>query len=92
MAFPGVPRFYLDIVVEGVVVEDPDGVEFPDLDTALVEATLGARELVAHGIMRNEDVSGQSFVIRDGTGPLVVDAKVNPAVYGEWLADAFRGG
>jgi hypothetical protein len=69
-AFEGVPRFYLDIVDGDAVIEDPDGVDFPDLATALAEAALGARELVAHGIMRNEDLSGQSFLIRDGTGPL----------------------
>jgi hypothetical protein len=65
-----VPRFYLDIVDGEAVIEDPEGVDFPDLATALAEAELGARELVAHGIMRNEDVSGQSFMIRDDTGPL----------------------
>jgi len=65
-----VPRFYLDIVDGDAVIEDPEGVEFPDLATALAEAELGARELVAHGIMRNEDLSGQSFMIRDHTGAL----------------------
>jgi hypothetical protein len=32
----------------------------------------GARDLVAHGIMQNEDVSGQSFLIRDNHGETVV--------------------
>ena len=65
-----VPRFYLDIVDGETVIEDPEGVDFPDLATALAEAALGARELVAHGIMRNQDLSGQAFRIRDHTGRL----------------------
>jgi len=45
-----------------------EGIEFADLDTAIVEAVRGARDLVASGIRQNEDVSGQSFIIRDGNG------------------------
>ena len=65
------PRFYLDVLDGDQVIEDPDGIDFADLDTALAEAVAGARDLVAHGIMQNEDVSGQSFLIRDGQGKTV---------------------
>src|SRR4051794_9068741 len=34
-------------------------------------AVAGVRDLVAHGIMQNEDVSGQSFFIRDNHGATV---------------------
>ena len=65
------PRFYLDVLDGDRVVEDLDGIDFADLDTAIAEAVAGARDLVAHGIMQNEDVSGQSFLIRDGQGETV---------------------
>jgi hypothetical protein len=45
----GVPRFFLDAVDGAQVIEDPDGLEFADLETAIAEAIEGARDLVAHG-------------------------------------------
>jgi len=59
------PRFFFDVVDGAEVASDQDGVEFADLKAALAEAVQGARDLVAHGIMKNEDLSGQSFSIRD---------------------------
>jgi len=69
--FPTVPPFYLDVLDGDRVIEDPEGIDFVDLDTAIAEAVAGARDLVAHGIMQNEDVSGQVFRIRDGDGETV---------------------
>jgi hypothetical protein len=66
-----VPRFYLDVLDGDQVIEDPDGIDFANLEAAISEATAGARDLVAHGIMQNEDVSGQSFLMRDGQGETV---------------------
>jgi hypothetical protein len=65
------PRFYLDVLDGDRVIEDPEGIDFANLDTAIAEAAAGARDLVAHGIMQNEDVSGQVFRIRDGKGGAV---------------------
>ena len=62
------PHFFFDVVDGPEVTSDPEGVEFDDLEGALAGAVQGARDLVAHGIMRNVDVSGQSFSIRDETG------------------------
>ena len=69
--FPAMPRFYLDVLDGDQVIQDLEGIDFADLDAALAEAVQGARDLVASGIMENEDVSGQSFVIRDGHGETV---------------------
>jgi hypothetical protein len=66
-----VPRFYLDVLDGDQVIEDPDGMDFANLEAAISEATAGARDLVAHGIMQNEDVSGQVFLIRDNHGETV---------------------
>src|SRR5215207_8159464 len=59
------PRFYLDILNGSQVLEDPDGQELADLDAAMTEAVASAQYLVAHGILRNEDVAGRSFLVRD---------------------------
>ena len=69
--FPGVPHFYLDILDGDQVIEDSERIAFPDLQTALAEAVQGARGLVAHGILENEDVSGHTFLIRDEQGEVV---------------------
>src|SRR3954463_4893332 len=63
--FQTMSHFYLDVLDGGQVIEDLDGIDFADRETALAEAAAGARDLVAHGIMQNQDVSGQSFLIRD---------------------------
>jgi hypothetical protein len=65
------PLFFLDTLDGGQVVIDEDGLEFSSAEVAIAEAATGARELVAHGIMRNEDVSEQSFIIRDEQGQTV---------------------
>src|SRR5215210_6230632 len=59
------PRFFLDVLNGLEVREDPEGQDFLDLDAARAEASASAQYLVAHGILRNEDVSGRSFLIRD---------------------------
>ena len=80
--FLRVPRFYLDVLDGDRVIEDPEGIDFADLDMALAEAAAGARDLVAHGIMQNEDVSGQAFLIRDGQGKTVATVPFRNALPG----------
>jgi len=60
-----VQHLFLDVLTGSQVLEDPDGQDFLDLDAAITEAAASARDLVAYGLMRNEDVSGRSFLIRD---------------------------
>ena len=82
--FLSVPRFYLDVLDGDQVIQDLEGIDFADLQTALAEASQGARDLVAHGIMQNEDVSGQSFVIRDEQGEVVTTVPFRETLPG-WL-------
>jgi hypothetical protein len=65
------PRFFFDVVDGTLVTDDELGLEFANLGAAITEAAQGARDLVAHGIMTNEDVSGQAFQIRDENGQIV---------------------
>jgi hypothetical protein len=69
--FQTMMRFYLDVLDSDQVIQDLEGIDFADRETAIAEAVAGARDLVAHGIMQNEDVSGQSFLIRDNHGETV---------------------
>ena len=71
----------------------PDGhdlgiVRFPDADLAAIARAAGCEAVT----VRSLDLEPVAAWLRDPGGPLVVDAKVDPGVYGEWLADAFRGG
>ena len=68
------------------IIEDPDGIDFADRDTAIDEAVKSARELVAHSIMQNEDVSEQSFIIRDGKGETVATVPFRDALPGRLRA------
>jgi len=68
---------------------DLDTVRFPDADLAALARGMGVEAVTVRALPDLAPVAGWA---RDGAGPLVVDAKVDPAVYGEWLADAFRGG
>ena len=76
------PRFYFDVVDGSAVSSDPDGVEFADIEDAVAEAVRGARDLVAHGIMQNQDVSGQSFTIRDERGETVATVRFKDTLPG----------
>src|SRR3712207_1137774 len=64
MGRTAMPRFFLDVLHGWEVRQDPEGQEFGDLDAAVAEAVVSAQYLVAHGILRNEDVSERSFLIR----------------------------
>jgi len=49
---------------------------------AVSEAVRGAQEIVAHGILRNEDRSGQIFSIRDVSGKQVATVPFRNALPG----------
>src|SRR5215210_1358709 len=86
------PHFFLDILNERKVLEDPDGQAFADLDAAMTEAVASARDLVAHGIMRNEDMSGRSFVIRDENSGTVATVPFRDTLPGTLSGSSLRLG
>ncbi len=83
LPFVGMPRFFLDVVDGAEVTPDDIGLEFDDLDTAVSEAIRGARDLVAHGIMQNKDVSGQSFLIRSEGSTVVATVRFRDTLPGQ---------
>ena len=62
------PLFYLHSRCDGVLVEDPDGSELPDVATAREEALAAARELWAEAIFAGHDLSNCQFVVADALG------------------------
>ena len=76
------PRFFFDVLSGREVHHDPEGQEFADLDTAIAEAAEAARYLVAHALLRNEDVSGRSFLLRTEAGRIVATMPFRGALPG----------
>jgi thiamine pyrophosphate-dependent acetolactate synthase large subunit-like protein len=68
---------------------DVTGARFPDTDLAAVARALGAAGAV---VRSDRDLEAVAAWVRSGTGPLLVDAKVDPDLCAEWLEDAFRAG
>jgi thiamine pyrophosphate-dependent acetolactate synthase large subunit-like protein len=73
----------------GPMGHDTGIARFPDVDLAGIAQAAGVAGVT---VRRSEDLDAVAAWARDGTGPLLVDAKVDPAVRADWLADAFRGG
>jgi thiamine pyrophosphate-dependent acetolactate synthase large subunit-like protein len=71
--------------------EDVGPAQFPDADIAAVARAFGAAGIVVRSV---DDLAPVATWLRggDGSGPLVVDAKVHPDVCAEWLHEAFRTG
>jgi hypothetical protein len=74
------PRFYFHIISGDTVIEDPDGSELPDLDTAMAEALQSARHLLADKVRNGEIVDGQRFEIRDDRGNLLATLAFKDAI------------
>ena len=65
-------------------------VRFPDADLAAIAQAAGAE---ARTVRTTDDLQiVDSWLEERGPRPLVLDAKVNPNICAEWLAEAFRAG
>jgi thiamine pyrophosphate-dependent acetolactate synthase large subunit-like protein len=62
-------------------------VKFKDADLAQMATAAGCQ---GHTIRTADDLNVVEDWARDR--PLVLDAKVNPTIVGEWLEEAFRAG
>ena len=69
--------------------EDVSLAQFPPADLAAIARACGAAGVTVRSV---EDLAPVAAWLRDGTGPLVVDAKVDPDVCADWLHEAFRTG
>ena len=62
-------------------------VRFPDTDFAALARAVGAEGITVRDA---NDLAPVSSWLEHGSGPLLLDAKVDPAVRAEWLEEAFR--
>jgi thiamine pyrophosphate-dependent acetolactate synthase large subunit-like protein len=69
--------------------EDVSLAQFPDADLAAIARAAGAEAVT---VRATADLAVVGDWVRDGSGPLVLDAKVNPNVCAAWLEEAFRAG
>jgi thiamine pyrophosphate-dependent acetolactate synthase large subunit-like protein len=67
--------------------EAVDIAQFPDTDFAALAEAAGCRGVTARSL---DDLDALRAWLDVRDRPLVLDAKVDPSVYGEWLAEAFR--
>jgi thiamine pyrophosphate-dependent acetolactate synthase large subunit-like protein len=68
---------------------DVASVRFPEVDLAAIAHAAGAK---AATVRSAGDLDVVEEWLVNPHGPLVLDAKVNPTICAEWLAEAFRGG
>jgi thiamine pyrophosphate-dependent acetolactate synthase large subunit-like protein len=68
---------------------DVSRVRFPDTDLAAIARAAGCK---AATIRTPDELHVVTEWLANPHGPLVLDAKVNPTICAEWLAEAFRGG
>jgi len=63
------PRYYRHIRQGDLLIEDPEGIDLPDLAAARAEALEGIRDILAEAIRQGrDDWLEQAIVIADGTG------------------------
>ena len=65
-------------------------IQFPDADLAAI-ARAGVPRPSPSGAREDLDVVDE-WLAEGAARPLVLDAKVNPTICAEWLAEAFRAG
>ena len=71
----------------GPMGEAVDLAQFPDTDFAALARAAGCHGLTARGL---DDLDPLRQWLAAPDRPFVLDAKVDPTIYGEWLAEAFR--
>ncbi len=71
---------------------DVAAVQFPDADLAAIARAAGAQGATVRNTEDLKIVERWLKEPRPESQPLVLDAKVNPTICAEWLAEAFRGG
>jgi len=67
----GVQHFYFHVRDGELLIEDPDGVDLPDLDTARSKAAAAIREAVSKPSSAGRDLSRRRFEIADAQGRLL---------------------
>ncbi|MGD9478427.1 DUF6894 family protein [Shinella sp. G-2] len=62
------PRYFFHIRDKDNLEIDPEGLEFPDLESAVIDARMAAKEMLAERLMAGEQLDGQRLEITDERG------------------------
>jgi thiamine pyrophosphate-dependent acetolactate synthase large subunit-like protein len=73
----------------GALGHDTEIARHADADLAAIARGAG---VAATTVRETDDLEAVAAWLRDGAGPLLVDAKVDPGICAGWLADAFKTG
>jgi hypothetical protein len=65
-------RFFFDIICEGAVIGDDDGLELRDAEQARREAVAGARSIMAADLLKGFVPMNQRIEVKDRSGALVL--------------------
>lgn len=73
--------FYFHLRDGNHLIEDLDGSELPDLETARAKAVAAAREAIAEQFRTGQAVGGRSFEIADEGGRVLTTVTLRDAVW-----------
>ena len=73
-------RFFFHQQTGDGLLEDPDGTELANIDAAIAEALVSARYLWADAIVRQIDLTGETFEIADEAGRQVASVSFTDAL------------
>jgi len=63
------PRYYRHIRHDGQVIQDPEGIDLPDLEAARAEAIQGIRDILAEAVKSGaDDMVDDALVLTDEAG------------------------
>lgn len=75
------PRYYLHHRRHGaLIIRDPEGADFNDLEEARLEALAAARELLARQVIEGRVQEGQAIEVATGDGTVVMTVRFADAV------------
>ncbi|GAA0571087.1 hypothetical protein GCM10009416_07110 [Craurococcus roseus] len=70
------PTFYFHVRDGDRLIEDPEGVDLPDLDAARAEAATAARQIRADALKTDRAVAGRRFEITDQAGRVLATVAI----------------
>ena len=73
------PSFFFHVREGGRLIEDPDGSDLPDLETARAGALAAARVAIAEQIRMGKSVGDRSFEITDEAGRVLATVTARDA-------------
>ena len=65
------PLFFLHLVGDGTLTEDPEGSQLPDLDAARAEALGGIREILVPLLLAGKPLGGRAIRVTDEAGEVL---------------------